>query len=156
MMVSSSPASMSASSAPMPAEGSVERIVIGWMKLSYSTPSTMYMTTTAASSSSNSLIRLLRNASAAPWKVVLMLAGRPTARCCALDGLDARAQRGARSEIERHGAGRKLRLVIDQQRADVLTGRRQSPTAAPGRRRRRAHRSRRATAASAAVKGRPR
>ncbi len=31
----------SASSAPTPAEGSVERMVIGWMKLSYSTPSTM-------------------------------------------------------------------------------------------------------------------
>ncbi len=28
------PTSMSARSAPMPAEGSVERIVIGWMKLS--------------------------------------------------------------------------------------------------------------------------
>ena len=33
--------SISASSAPTPAEGSVERMVIGWMKLSYSTPSTM-------------------------------------------------------------------------------------------------------------------
>ena len=66
MMVRSSPASMSASSAPMPADGSVERMVMGWMKLSYSTPSTMYMTSTAATSSSNSLLRLLRNASAAP------------------------------------------------------------------------------------------
>ncbi len=34
MIVRSSPAMISASSAPMPAEGSVERIVIGWMKLS--------------------------------------------------------------------------------------------------------------------------
>ena len=33
--------SMSASSAPTPAEGRVERMVMGWMKLSYSTPSTM-------------------------------------------------------------------------------------------------------------------
>ena len=33
--------SSSASSAPTPAEGSVERIVIGWMKLSYSMPSTI-------------------------------------------------------------------------------------------------------------------
>ena len=31
----------SVSSAPKTAEGSPERIVIGWMKLSYSTPSTM-------------------------------------------------------------------------------------------------------------------
>jgi hypothetical protein len=35
------PAIISASSAPMPADGSVERIVTGWMKLSYSTPSTI-------------------------------------------------------------------------------------------------------------------
>ena len=35
------PNSISASSAPTPAEGSVDRIVSGWMKLSYSTPSTM-------------------------------------------------------------------------------------------------------------------
>ena len=33
--------SRSASSAPTPADGRVERIVMGWMKLSYSTPSTM-------------------------------------------------------------------------------------------------------------------
>src|SRR5512146_3026398 len=46
------------------------------MKLSYSTPSTMYMTSTAASSSSSSLLRLLRKASAAPWNVVWMLVGR--------------------------------------------------------------------------------
>ncbi len=32
---------ISARNAPTPADGSVERIVIGWMKLSYSTPSTM-------------------------------------------------------------------------------------------------------------------
>ena len=32
---------ISASSAPTPADGSVERIVIGWIKLSYNTPSTM-------------------------------------------------------------------------------------------------------------------
>ena len=31
----------SASNAPSPAEGKVERIVIGWIQLSYSTPSTM-------------------------------------------------------------------------------------------------------------------
>ena len=32
---------LSASSAPTPAEGSVERIVIGWIRLSYRMPSTM-------------------------------------------------------------------------------------------------------------------
>ncbi len=66
MMVRSSPNSMRASSAPMPADGKVDRIVIGWMKLSYKTPSTMYMTMTAAISNNNSLVKLLRNASAAP------------------------------------------------------------------------------------------
>ena len=64
----------------MPAEGRVDRIVMGWMKLSYSTPSTMYITTTAASSSSSSLSRLLRKASAAPWNVVRMLSGTPSVR----------------------------------------------------------------------------
>ena len=34
MMSSPAPATISASSAPMPADGSVERIVSGWMKLS--------------------------------------------------------------------------------------------------------------------------
>ena len=34
MTLSSMPQTSSASSAPTPAEGSVERIVIGWMKLS--------------------------------------------------------------------------------------------------------------------------
>ncbi len=37
----SSPNAISASSAPMPAEGRVDRIVTGWIVLSYSTPSTM-------------------------------------------------------------------------------------------------------------------
>ena len=83
----------------MPAEGSVERIVTGWMKLSYSTPSTMYMTSTAASSSSSSLLRLLRKASAAPWKVVWMLAGRPMLVLGRLDRLDGGAQRGSRARL---------------------------------------------------------
>ena len=37
----SSPKAISASSAPIPAEGRVERMVTGWIVLSYSTPSTM-------------------------------------------------------------------------------------------------------------------
>ena len=38
---SSVPVRSSASSAPTPAEGSVDRIVIGWIRLSYSMPSTI-------------------------------------------------------------------------------------------------------------------
>ncbi len=41
MMLRSVFHSIKASSAPTPADGSVERIVIGWMQLSYSMPSTM-------------------------------------------------------------------------------------------------------------------
>ena len=37
----SMPTYIKANSAPMPAEGSVVRMVKGWTKLSYSTPSTM-------------------------------------------------------------------------------------------------------------------
>lgn len=37
----SMPVTSSASSAPSPADGIVDRIVMGWMKLSYSIPSTM-------------------------------------------------------------------------------------------------------------------
>ena len=40
MMSRSSPAICNASNAPTPAEGSVDKMVSGWMKLSYSTPST--------------------------------------------------------------------------------------------------------------------
>ena len=52
-MSTSSPAIHNASSAPTPAEGKVERMVTGWIVLSYSTPSTMYMVTTAARMSSS-------------------------------------------------------------------------------------------------------
>ena len=37
----SSPHAISASRAPIPAEGRVDRMVTGWMVLSYSTPNTM-------------------------------------------------------------------------------------------------------------------
>ena len=46
---------ISASNAPTPADGSVDRIVIGWIKLSYKTPSTMYTVTSAARISNGSL-----------------------------------------------------------------------------------------------------
>ena len=45
-----------ARNAPMPAAGRVERMVSGWIRLSYSTPSTTYITRiTASSSNSTSL-----------------------------------------------------------------------------------------------------
>ncbi len=70
MMSSSLPASISASSAPTPAVGRVERMVIGWMKLSYSTPSTMYIATTAATISQTVLPSAAWNASVLPWNWV--------------------------------------------------------------------------------------
>ncbi len=71
------PVSSSAASAPTVAEGRVDRIVTGWMKLSYSTPSTMYITSTAARISHSVEESEPRKASAAPWKRDSMLAGRP-------------------------------------------------------------------------------
>ena len=41
MMLNSVLNSISASTAPTPADGSVDRMVIGWIVLSYSMPSTM-------------------------------------------------------------------------------------------------------------------
>ena len=67
MMSRSCPVISSASNAPTPAEGSVERIVIGWMKLSYSTPSTIYIVTIAARIRNSSFDNDAWNASAAPW-----------------------------------------------------------------------------------------
>ena len=57
---------ISARNAPTPAENSVDRIVRGWMKLSYSTPRTMYTVTSAARISSGSLDSELRNDAAVP------------------------------------------------------------------------------------------
>ena len=65
-----------ASKAPSAADGRVERMVSGWMKLSYNTPSTMYIVTTAASTSSRVLDSEAWNAEAAPWKLVSILAGK--------------------------------------------------------------------------------
>jgi len=65
-MSSSCPEIISPSSAPIPADGRVERMVSGWMKLSYSTPSTMYTVTIAARISSSVVPSEAWNASAAP------------------------------------------------------------------------------------------
>ncbi len=77
MMPRSWPARSSASSAPTPADGSVDRIVTGWIVLSYSTPSTMYIVTTAARISHSVFDSDALKASAAPWKVVCIEIGRP-------------------------------------------------------------------------------
>jgi len=47
------------------------------MKLSYSTPSTMYTVTIAAMIRNSSLARVAWKASAVPWKAVMTLAGMP-------------------------------------------------------------------------------
>src|ERR1700734_1074199 len=67
---------MSDSSAPTPAEGKVERMVMGWMKLSYSTPRTMYTVTRAARISRASLPEEFSKAAAVPWKLACTLAGK--------------------------------------------------------------------------------
>ena len=73
---SSLPASHSASSAPTPAVGRVERIVIGWIKLSYSTPSTIYIATTAATTSQTVLPSADWKASELPWNWVRISVGK--------------------------------------------------------------------------------
>ena len=67
---------MRESKAPTPAEGSVERMVMGWMKLSYSTPRTIYTVTRAARISRASLEREFSKAAAVPWKLAWTLGGR--------------------------------------------------------------------------------
>ena len=57
---------ISARKAPTPADGSVDRIVIGWIKLSYKTPSTMYTVTSAARMSNGSLASEFVNDAAVP------------------------------------------------------------------------------------------
>ena len=69
--------SSSATSAPTPAEGSVERIVIGWTSDSYKIPSTMYTVASAAAISTGWLASESRNACAVPVKVPWIPAGSP-------------------------------------------------------------------------------
>ena len=81
MMSRSCPVIISESSAPTPAEGSVDRIVIGWIKLSYNTPSTIYMVTIAARIRNSSFDSDAWKASAAPWKRIWNEAGKPMSFC---------------------------------------------------------------------------
>jgi len=76
----------------------------------------MYMTSTAATNNKSSLVRLLRKASAAPWKVVRMLLGNPTP-CSAFSMAEtAAAERSAFTQVEGNGGRRKLRQVVDEKR----------------------------------------
>ena len=79
----------------MPADGSVERIVIGWMKLSYSTPRTMYIDDDCRDQQQELVGQEVWNASAAPWKVVRDARGSADACLGRLDRVDRRAQRRA-------------------------------------------------------------
>ncbi|MNV70404.1 hypothetical protein D3C71_1633700 [compost metagenome] len=60
--------SSSASSAPNPADGSVDRIVSGCTKLSYRMPSTIYMVTSAARINQGCCDKVCCKAAAVPWK----------------------------------------------------------------------------------------
>src|SRR3984957_190626 len=68
----------SARIAPTPADGNVDRMVIGWMKLSYNIPSTMYTVTMAARIRIDSLASDDSNAWPVPWKLGSTLAGMPS------------------------------------------------------------------------------
>ena len=61
-----------------------------------------------------------RNAAAAPWNVVWMLAGMPISRCACLDRLDGLAERRARRQVERHRHRRELADVVDDERRVAL------------------------------------
>ncbi|CAH0291835.1 hypothetical protein SRABI106_03533 [Rahnella aquatilis] len=64
--LNSVPAKISDSNAPTAADGSVERMVTGWIKLSYRIPSTTYMVSSAARISHSVLPVALSNDAAAP------------------------------------------------------------------------------------------
>ena len=76
----------------------------------------MYIVTMAARMSSSVLSSEARNASAAPWKRVWMLAGMPISRCADLDGPHGlRRARRPRREVERQRHGRELAGVVDDE-----------------------------------------
>ena len=78
----------------------------------------------AARISNSSLPRVAWKASAAPWKVVIMLAGRPMSCSALRDGIHRIPERRARGEVEGDGGRRELPEVIDRQRrgrSDTLT-----------------------------------
>src|SRR5690606_20213082 len=75
MMEKSCPTAHSAKMAPTPADGSVERIVNGCTKLSYSTPRRMYTVASAARMSQGWVASDSWNACAVPRNTPLMDAG---------------------------------------------------------------------------------
>ena len=62
------------------------------MKLSYSTPSTMYTVTSAARISRGSLVSEFLKAAAVPWKSDCKLVGKCDLACDLVDGGDRIAQ----------------------------------------------------------------
>ena len=64
--LNSMPQAIRASKAPPPADGRVERMVSGWMRLSYSMPSTIYRAARAASTSTTWLPAVSLNILAVP------------------------------------------------------------------------------------------
>ena len=132
MIDRSLPVSSSASSAPTPADGSVDRIVIGWMKLSYSTPSTMYIVTMAARISHSSLVERGAERERRALEVDRARSpGAPSSALRRLDRLHGIAQRRAAREVERDGRRRKLADVVDRERRRPLRRRARRSTAAP-------------------------
>ncbi len=71
---------ISVSSAPMPADGRPEMMVIGWMKLSYRMPSTTKAAKTAATTRMPWPFKDSWNTWALPWKPVMIDAGRFVSR----------------------------------------------------------------------------
>ncbi len=68
-----------ARNAPMPAAGRVERMVSGWIRLSYSTPSTTYITRITVSSISSALF----SASSRFWFSPVYFRCTPVGSCAA-------------------------------------------------------------------------
>ncbi|CFP36134.1 Uncharacterised protein [Bordetella pertussis] len=76
--VNSWPSSIRASSAPMPADGSVDRMVSGCTRLSYRMPSTIYIVTSAARISHGWRASVFCSSAAVPWKPAWIWSdGRP-------------------------------------------------------------------------------
>ena len=80
----------------------------------------MYIVTIAARISSSVLSSEARNASAAPWKRVWMLAGIPSSCCAASMAATASPSDAPGAEVERQRHRRELAGVVDHQRGVAL------------------------------------